>query len=109
MRLSLKFCINGALKSSDRQRVKFRAPYEMMICYFSCTLTKLISGYVVLEVSFEQFHYQQSLSAAAVASEVKEYEEAEKNRSPNDATECPAVHRLGFHLAGLATPGRVVA
>ncbi len=73
----------------------------MMIRYFSDAPTKLITGYVTLEVSFEQFHYQQAPSAAptAVAGEVKEYEQAEKNYSQNGATECPAVHRLGFYLA----------
>lgn len=83
----------------------------MTTCYRACALTDLISRYVAFKVSFEQFHYQQSLSAAPMAEvgQVKPYENPEKNRSPNDATECVAVHKSRFHLAGLVAIRGVVA
>jgi hypothetical protein len=97
-----EFRINCALKPSNNQRIKFRAPYEMTICDFLRSLTKLTSRYVAVEVSLKEVHYQKPLGAAPMAEvdEVKRYEDPEKNRSPNDATECVAVHKSRFHLAG---------
>jgi hypothetical protein len=98
------------LKTSNSYRVKFRALYEMMICYCARALTDLISRYVALKVPFEQVHYQQSLCAAPMAEmgQVKPNEDPEKNHSPNDATEGVAVHKSRSHLVGLVAIRGVV-
>ena len=89
-----RFCVNSALKSRHSQRVELRASCEMMTCYFSCALTKLISRHTAMEIRLEQFQYQQSFGSAptAAAGEVNRYENSDKNRSPNDATERVDAH-----------------
>ena len=88
------FCVNSALKSRHSQRVELRASCKVMTCYFSGALTELISRQTALEIRLEQLQYQQSLGPAptAAAGEVNRYENSDKNRSPNDATEGVDAH-----------------
>ena len=92
-----RFCVNSALKSRHSQRVELRASCKVVTCYFSCALTELISRHAAMEIRLEQFQYQQSFGPAPTAAtgEVYRYENPDKNRSPNDATECVDVHSTG--------------
>ena len=92
-----RFCVNSALKSRHSQRVELRASCKVMTRYFSCALTEPISRHTALKIRREQLQYQQSFGPAptAAAGEVNRYENPDKNRSPNDATECVDVHSTG--------------
>ena len=78
-----KVFVDGALKSRNSQRVEFLALDKMMMCYFSCALTELISRHIALEVPLEQLHYQQSFgpTPTAVAADVNRCEDPHKSRS----------------------------
>lgn len=104
MWLMFTFCINGALKTRNSQRIKFRALRETMIGYFSRALTELISRHVCFKVPLEQVHYQYSFGAAPTAAvgEVNGYDDADEKHSPNDANHSIAVHRPHSHVDELA-------
>lgn len=95
------YCGHGALKGRNNQRVQFRAAHEMLTGCFSYALGELISRHIALEVSLEEFHYQQPFDVApAPVGEINGQEDSDENRSQNDANYRATLHRLGLIIVG---------